>query len=140
MDGQPPKVSHILVFYSKGSCEHAVNSNEVTVALQEFASFFLKFYLEEFCFCFKCFLLLISICILFSFFIYPPRSKYHGDVSLFFRFSCCPMPGTQKPELHSKRTTKCCREILIPPNYADLELDPAKFTNLGGNKKHMKEL
>lgn len=137
VDGQPPKVSHFLVIYSKGSWEQQLSYSSFTRICKYF---FLKFYLEEFCFCFKCFLLLLSICILFSFFIYPPRSKYYGDVSIFFRFSCCPMPGTQKPELHSKRTTKCCREILIPPNYADLELDPAKFTNLGGNKKHMKEL
>ena len=63
-----------------------------------------------------CFLLL-NICnslfvsfIISRFLFLSLHSKDHGTVSSVFRFSCRPMPGTQKPELHSKRTTKCCGE------------------------------
>lgn len=124
----------------------AREAGNITVALQEFASTFCKvLHLEEFCFCFKCFLILISICIyLFVLFIPCLFSRHARNITVMFPlFSgshVTPMPGTQKPELHSKRTTKFCSELPNPANYADLELDPAKFTNLGGNKKHMKEL
>lgn len=124
--GNYPRFHIFWVIYSKGSCEQQL----VTAVLQEFASSFLKFYMEEFRFCFKCFLFRITIFV-YSYplsFVYrlsgvSQRSTYHGHVFM--------SPHARNTEtratLKEDGKTKCGTEFLNPPNYVDLEvfsLDP----------------